>query len=205
MKGKLSKIILLGYIIIYKKVMKGDKRLSKRLSALVAILACYLIVVLGATLERGGYYESEIHLYPFSSYKEAWNTFSIVEWRNIILNILTVILSINSNKAIDKTVENLDVSLSIVENNIEQIEKLNKLTKVKELNGSNDFEQFKQFEKEFEEKYKLTINQQLEKSKKIQEQLNKRKKKMRDLRYINFIIIIFAIICLVCEIANCIL
>lgn len=51
----------------------------------------------------------------------------------IILNILTVILSINSNKAIDKTVENLDVSLSIVENNIEQIEKLNKLTKVKEL------------------------------------------------------------------------
>lgn len=116
-----------------------------------------------------------------------------------------MILSINSNKAIDKTVENLDVSLSIVENNIEQIEKLNKLTKVKELNGSNDFEQFKQFEKEFEGKYKLTINQQLEESKKIQDQLNKRKKKMRDLRYINFIIIIFAIICLVCEIANCIL
>lgn len=120
----------------------------------------------------------------------------------IILNILTVILSINSNKAIDKTVENLDVSLSIIENNIEQIEKLNK---VKELNGSNDFEQFKQFEKEFEEKYKLTINQQLEKSKKIQEQLNKRKKKMKNLRYFNFCIIIFAIICLVCEIANCIL
>ena len=61
----------------------------------------------------------------------------------IILNILTVILSINSNKAIDKTVENLDVSLSIVENNIEQIEKLNKLKKVEELKKSNDFKQFK--------------------------------------------------------------
>lgn len=86
--GLIGICFLLGYVFIYKKVMKGDKRLSKRLSALVAILACYLIVVLGATLERGGYYESEIHLYPFSSYKEAWNTFSIVEWRNIILNIL---------------------------------------------------------------------------------------------------------------------
>lgn len=123
----------------------------------------------------------------------------------IFLNILTVILSINSNRATDKTVENLDFSLSIVENNIEQIEKLNKLKKVEELKESSDLEQFKQFEKEFEEKYKLTINQQLEESKKIQEQLNKRKKKMKDLRYINFIIIIFAIICLVCEIANCIL
>ena len=123
----------------------------------------------------------------------------------IILNILTVILSINSNKAIDKTVENLDVSLSIVENNIEQIEKLNKLKKVEELKKSNDFKQFKQLEKEFEEKYKLTINQQLEESKKIQDQLNTRKNKMKNSRYINFIIIILAIICLIYEIANCIL
>lgn len=123
----------------------------------------------------------------------------------IILNILTVILSINSNKAIDKTVENLDISLSIVENNIEQIEKLKKLKKVEELKKSNDFEQFKQLEKEFEEKYKLTINQQLEESKKIQDQLKTRKNKMKNSRYINFIIIILAIICLVFEIINCIL
>ena len=89
--GLIGIFFLLGYIIIYKKVVKGDKRLSKRLSAVVAIFACYLIVVLGATLGREGYYESEMHLYLFSSYKEAWNTFSIVEWRNIILNILMFI------------------------------------------------------------------------------------------------------------------
>lgn len=85
--GLIGLCFLLGYVFVYKKVMQGDKRVSKRLLLLGVIFACYLFVVLGATLGRGDYYELEIHWHPFSSYKEAWNTFSIVEWRNIILNI----------------------------------------------------------------------------------------------------------------------
>ena len=79
---------ILGYFVIYKKVFKGEKQLSKGRVALMAIFLCYLIVVLGATLGRGGHYDrQEIDFRPFRAYWEAWNNFSLVEWRNIILNI----------------------------------------------------------------------------------------------------------------------
>ncbi len=86
--GILGVCFILGYFVIYKKVFKGEKELSKGRVTLMAIFLCYLIVVLGATLGRGGYYDrQEIDFRPFRSYLEAWNTFSLIEWRNLILNI----------------------------------------------------------------------------------------------------------------------
>ncbi len=81
-------LFLLGYFVIYKWVFKGQRRISKQILAMSVILGCYLIVVLGVTLGRIDIYQgSLISLRPFRAYREAWNTFSIVEWRNIILNI----------------------------------------------------------------------------------------------------------------------
>lgn len=86
--GILGVCFILGYFVVYKKVFKGEKQLSKGRVALIAIFLCYLIVVLGATLGRGGHYDrQEIDFRPFRAYWEAWNNFSLVEWRNIILNI----------------------------------------------------------------------------------------------------------------------
>lgn len=81
--------IFLEYYLIYKKLMKGKKEISFRKLAVVVILLCYLVVVIGATLaRRTGSYQVNIHLHPFSAYREAWNRFSATLWRNIILNIL---------------------------------------------------------------------------------------------------------------------
>lgn len=86
--GILGVCFILGYFVIYKKVLKGKKQLSKGRVALMAIFLRYLIVVLGATLGRGAHYDrQEIDFRPFRAYWEAWNNFSLVEWRNIILNI----------------------------------------------------------------------------------------------------------------------
>ncbi|AMC09285.1 hypothetical protein [Turicibacter sp. H121] len=52
--GILGVCFILGYFVIYKKVFKGEKQLSKGRVALMAIFLCNLIVVLGATLGRGG-------------------------------------------------------------------------------------------------------------------------------------------------------
>lgn len=81
-------LFLIGYFLIYKKLMKGTKKLKLSKVGLWSIFFIYMIIVLGATLgERTSGYES-INLHLFSSYKEAYNSFSLGEWRNIILNIL---------------------------------------------------------------------------------------------------------------------
>ncbi|MEG2290648.1 MAG: VanZ family protein [Clostridium sp.] len=79
-----------GYFIVYKGLLKGSKTLKLRKLSLYAMLLIYIVIVLGATLgtripRYGG---GGVNMHLFSSYKEAWNSFSVVEWRNIILNIL---------------------------------------------------------------------------------------------------------------------
>lgn len=82
-------IFLVGYFFIYKRMLKGTKKLKVSKVAQWGILLIYIIVVLGATLGiRSAGYEGSTSLQLFISYKEAWNSFSKVEWRNIILNIL---------------------------------------------------------------------------------------------------------------------
>lgn len=87
--GSLAAILfLIGYFIIYKKLLKGIKTLNTIKLSLITILIIYIGIVLGATLGiRSSGYEGA-NLYLFSSYKEAWNSFSLREWRYIILNIL---------------------------------------------------------------------------------------------------------------------
>ena len=79
---------LIGYFLIYKKLMKGTKKLKISKILLWTIFIIYIIIVMGATLvDRVSGYES-VNLHLFSSYKDAYNSFSIGEWRNLILNIL---------------------------------------------------------------------------------------------------------------------
>lgn len=78
----------IGYFVIYKKVLNGKKSISGKKLTLTALLCCYFVVVFGATFgSRGGWYQGSVNLHLFSSYREAWNNFSSIEWRNIILNI----------------------------------------------------------------------------------------------------------------------
>ena len=90
--GILGVCFILGILLFIRKCLKG-KQLSKGRVALMAIFLCYLIVVLGSSLRRGGHYDrQEIDFRPFRAYWEAWNNFSLVEWRNIILNICMFVL-----------------------------------------------------------------------------------------------------------------
>ena len=81
-------LFLIGYFLVYKKLMKGTKKLKLSKVGLWSIFLIYMIIVLGATIgHRNSGYES-VNLHLFSSYKDAYNSFSLGEWRNIILNIL---------------------------------------------------------------------------------------------------------------------
>lgn len=84
----LGVLFFMGYKVIYKKIMKGKKNISKRKLALYSISICYIIIVLGAVfLNRTSLY-GDMNLHLFSSYKEAYNKMEISLFRNIVLNIL---------------------------------------------------------------------------------------------------------------------
>lgn len=85
----LTLCILLGYLVGYKKIFKGEKKITKGMLIWFIIFVCYLVVVIGATmLSRGSWYENTKIQPLFYSYIEAWNNFEPREWRNIILNML---------------------------------------------------------------------------------------------------------------------
>lgn len=81
-------LFLIGYKIIYKKVMKGKKTISKKKMLLYCVTIGYGIIVLGAVfLNRSSIY-GEVNFHLFSSYREAYNTMQISLFRNNVLNIL---------------------------------------------------------------------------------------------------------------------
>ena len=81
-----------GYFIIYKKLLKGDKKLSKRRIFIWLCLIGYLIMVIGVTfLNRGSRMFGDINLHFLSSYREAWNSFNSTKWKFIILNIFMLV------------------------------------------------------------------------------------------------------------------
>ncbi len=82
-------IFCIGYFAVYKKLLHGTATFPFKKLAAAAVLLCYFIIVLGATmLDRAGMWENgRIDLRPFIAYRKAWTDFSIREWRNIILNI----------------------------------------------------------------------------------------------------------------------
>lgn len=82
-------VLYLGsYFLIYRKWMKGTKKLSIGKMLLLFLFFVYLAVVFGAVFgSRGNFGQAHLNLWPFSSYREAWYSFSASAWRNLILNI----------------------------------------------------------------------------------------------------------------------
>lgn len=82
-------IFLTIYFLIYKKIMKGTKKLKASKILLWGIFLIYTVIVLGATfIHRTPVMYENINLHIFSSYIKVWNRFSLLELRNIIFNIL---------------------------------------------------------------------------------------------------------------------
>ena len=82
-------IFLTIYFLIYKKIMKGTKKLKASKILLWSIFLIYTVIVLGATfIHRTPVMYENINLHIFSSYIKVWNRFSLLELRNIIFNIL---------------------------------------------------------------------------------------------------------------------
>ena len=78
--------IFAGYFLVYRKLLKGQRKIGWRVFLWWGIFLCYLSVVLGATLlSRSAFWSSEIQPL-FYSYRDAWINFSNAAWRNIILN-----------------------------------------------------------------------------------------------------------------------
>ena len=79
--------IFAGYFGVYRKLLKGQRKIGWRVFLWWGIFICYLSVVLGATLlNRGGFWLNGKIQPLFYSYKEAWINCSSAAWRNIILN-----------------------------------------------------------------------------------------------------------------------
>lgn len=81
-------LFVAGYFFVYKRLMKGQRRLRKTTVLWAVVFGCYLFVVLCATLlDRGSLWGRRV-IPLFYSYREAWHSFSAAQWRNLMLNIL---------------------------------------------------------------------------------------------------------------------
>ncbi|MDO5292516.1 MAG: VanZ family protein [bacterium] len=81
-------VFVIGYFLVYRRVLKGEKKVRVVRLLWWAVLICYVIVVIGATLMgRSGFWQNTKIMPLFYSYLEAWVNFSTSSWRNIILNI----------------------------------------------------------------------------------------------------------------------
>lgn len=77
-----------GYFVVYKKILGGKRRISKKQLIIGCLFTIYMIMVLGVTfLSRGSHFKGSVNLNFLSSYKEAWYSFSFRDWQYIILNI----------------------------------------------------------------------------------------------------------------------
>ncbi|HAQ40227.1 MAG TPA: hypothetical protein DCM73_04895 [Clostridiales bacterium] len=79
----------IGYFIIYRKILKGSKKISRRQMIMTALITGYLIIIIGITLlgrVQGVY--GRVNLHFLSSYKAAWNKFDVRSWQYIIFNII---------------------------------------------------------------------------------------------------------------------
>lgn len=85
-------ILILIYFIVYKNLLKGKKKFSKKKLLLLVMFSGYVIMVIGVTfLNRGSNYNAGMEFSLFSSYREAWYSFSVRHWQFIYLNIFMFI------------------------------------------------------------------------------------------------------------------
>lgn len=89
--GVLSLGILggIGYFLIYRKLLGGKKKFSIRQIIMGFAFTGYIIMVIGVTLlSRGEYFHGSVNLHFLSTYREAWNDFTLRGWQQIIFNII---------------------------------------------------------------------------------------------------------------------
>lgn len=85
----LSVICALGYFVIYKRVLNGQKTIKIKHVLVGSLFVAYLVMVVGITfMNRGSYYQGHMNLHFLSSYREAWNTFTLRSWQFLVLNII---------------------------------------------------------------------------------------------------------------------
>lgn len=83
-------VVMIIWFIKHRDNPQYTKKYCLKRIVLTVSFVCYAIVILGVTLlDRGIMFEygftRKVQL--FSSYIEAWNSFSFIEWRNLLLNI----------------------------------------------------------------------------------------------------------------------
>lgn len=77
------------YFFIYKKLLKGKKRICFKSATIIVIFVGYILMVLYATwFSRSPSGYSSVNLNLFSSYVEAWNNCTLRSWQLLILNIV---------------------------------------------------------------------------------------------------------------------
>ncbi len=83
-------IITIGYTVFCKTTGREKKKLKLSKLFVLVINICYVLVILAATvITRDSYSQSrELEFNLISSYRSAWNNWSMREWRYMILNIL---------------------------------------------------------------------------------------------------------------------
>ena len=69
-------IFLIGYFLVYKKLLKGTKTIKKSQILLFSVSICYVVIVIGATFfsrPPSETYNDKMNLNLFSSYVEAYH------------------------------------------------------------------------------------------------------------------------------------
>lgn len=85
----LATILAIGYFFIYRKVFGGKRKFTLKEIILGFALVGYITMVLGVTLMgRGDHFKGAVNFHFFSSYRDAWNSFGLMAWQQLILNIL---------------------------------------------------------------------------------------------------------------------
>lgn len=77
------------FYLVYTRILKREIRVRKEKILMYVLLYTYVFVVLCATvILRHEADDIRIHIQPFIEYRAAWYNFSMIEWKNIVLNIL---------------------------------------------------------------------------------------------------------------------
>ncbi|WP_066229071.1 VanZ family protein [Metabacillus fastidiosus] len=83
----LAIIFFLGYFIGYRKLFRGEKSLPKKQLLIGGLFTGYVIMIIGVTFLNRGSNIQGMNLSFFSTYREAWYSFSLRSWQFLTLNI----------------------------------------------------------------------------------------------------------------------
>ena len=84
--GAVVLLYIFGYLLLYRVYLLGKKNIPVRYVLWTMIMCWYLAVVVNVTLVGRSAVTVQKIRPLFSSYREAWYTASVTDWRNIILN-----------------------------------------------------------------------------------------------------------------------